>query len=943
VSGQTYISLDLETTGLDPESDDIVEVAAVEFQDGDIVATFHSLVNPYRPLPYHIQLLCGITQAEVDAAPPFSALIDELASFLAAQPIIGHNISFDLGFLAQKGIQVSGPAYDTLELGKILLPQLSEHALGSVARFLGIPCPIRHRALADAITTKEVFLALLDKACQLDLPAIGEITHLTTKADLEIGRLFQEIEKSRSQAAFSFTEPQAAEIKSTVTPKQPLRPCPEKTPLDIEKLSAVFDHDGPLSRTFPDYERRPEQVHMMQAVAQAFNDGQRLIVEAGTGTGKSIAYLLPSISFALQNNAHVVISTNTINLQEQLMGKDIPDLVQALGSEHALDDLQAVQVKGRNNYLCLRRWNSLRRGEELSPAGLKLSARIRVWLTSTQSGDRAELNLSGEEIPIWNKVCAQVDDCWAGNCPYQRRDACFLFRARKAAEGAHIIVVNHALLLSDMVAGAKILPEYQYLVIDEAHHLEQEATKQLGSEITQRELLDYLSRIDRRVEGQYHAGFLSKLRERLALSKMIPLRRSHLEQLGENLRSRVNKARAQVSQFFDILGRFVWDYAEEQGEYDRQLRLTQNIRGKRAWSEVESAWDDLNSALKDIAYALNELYIGLEDLLESRLPDYDNLMSELFSLLGANEELQRRINSLVSHPESNDIYWLVLSGENKSLSLCTAPLKVAGILQKQLFSAKECVVLTGATLSTEKNFEYIKGCLGLDEADELILGSHFDYPGSALIYVLGNIPEPGEPGYQPRVEKAISEICGSSQGRTLVLFTSHAALRTTLAAIKVPLAAEGILVLGHGVDGSPKQLLEFFKIEPKAVLLGTSSFWEGVDVVGEALSILIIARLPFNVPTDPIFAARSELFSDPFNQYTLPQAALKFKQGFGRLIRSKNDRGIMVVLDSRVKRKSYGAFFLDSLPPCTVVTGSLLDLPRAVAVWLKGGSHEPSP
>jgi DNA polymerase-3 subunit epsilon/ATP-dependent DNA helicase DinG len=943
VSGQTYISLDLETTGLDAESDEIVEIAAVKFQDGDIISTFHSLVNPHRPLPYHIQLLCGITQAEVDAAPPFSALTSELASFLAAHPIIGHNVWFDLGFLAQKGIQVSGPNYDTLELGKILLPQLFEHALGSVARFLGIPCPIQHRALADAITAKEVFLALLDKASQLDLPAIGEIAHLTTKAGPGLGHLFQEIEKSKSQAAFSFTEPQAAEIKSAITSKQPLYPCPEKTPLDIEKLSAIFDDGGPLSRAFPDYERRPEQLHMMQAVAQALNNSQHLIVEAGTGTGKSIAYLLPSIFFALENKAHVVISTNTINLQEQLMGKDIPDLAQALGSEHSLDELQVVQVKGRNNYLCLRRWNSLRRGEGLSPAGLKLLARIRSWLTSTQSGDRAGLNLSGEDIPTWNKVCAQVNDCWAGNCPYQRRDACFLFRARKAAEGAHIIVVNHALLLSDMVAGAKILPEYHYLIIDEAHHLEQEATKQLGSEITQRELLDYLSRLDRKVEGQHRMGFLSKLRELLTLSTVIPLRRTHLEQLSGDLRSRVNKARAQGSQFFDILGRFIWEYADEQGEYDRHLRLTQNTRGKRAWSEVESAWDDLNLALKDIADALNGLYIGLADLFEGRLPDYENFMLELSSLLYANEELQRRINSLVSHPEANDIYWLSLSGENNLLSLCTAPLTVAGILEKQLFSAKECVVLTGATLSTEGNFEYIKQRLGLDEANELALGSPFDYLSSTLVYIPGDIPEPGEPGYQPGVEKAISELCGSSRGRSLVLFTSHAALKTTLAAIRAPLAAQGILVLGHGVDGSPKQLLETFKIKPKAVLLGTSSFWEGVDVVGEALSVLIMARLPFNVPTDPIFSARSELFSNPFNQYALPQAALRFKQGFGRLIRSKNDRGIMVVLDSRLKHKSYGAAFFNSLPPCTVVTGSLQDLPRVAAGWLEGGSHEASP
>ena len=936
LTSQTYISLDLETTGLDPESDEIIEVAAVQFRDGEVIATFHSLVNPGRPLPYRSQLLCGIAQSDVDAAPPFSELACELVSFLDECPVIGHNISFDLSFLSQKGIQLSNPTYDTLELSRILLPELSEHALPSVARYLGIPCPVHHRALADAITAKELFLALLDRASRLDLATIAEIARLTTKADLGLGRLFSEIEKMKSQAAFSFDGLEAAETPA----KQPLCPRAKKAPLDIEKLSAIFDDGGPLGRTFPAYERRPEQIRMMQAVAQALNDNQHLIVEAGTGTGKSIAYLLPALFFAMENNSHVVISTNTINLQQQLVAKDIPDLLRALSLELFGDDLEVAQVKGRGNYLCLRRWNSLRRGEGLSPGELKLLARLQVWLASTQSGDRAGLNLSGDDISLWNRICAQADDCWAQDCPYHRRDACFLFRARKRAESSHLIIVNHALLLSDMVAGSKILPQYQHLIIDEAHHLEEEATKQLGSQLRQRELLDYLSRIDRRVEGQRHAGFVPRLREHLALSTMIPLRRSHLEQLSDDLRSRAHRAKARVAQFFDVLRRFVQGHTEEQGEYDRHLRLTQDVRAKWAWSEVESTWDDLNLALLDVANALNELYIGLEDLSEAMLPDCEGLMLELSSLLYTNEGLRRELNSAVSHPEANSIHWLTLSGDNNFVSLCTAPLAVADILREHLFSEKECVVLTGATLSTEGNFEYIKERLGLDSVTELLLGSAFDYLAAALIYVPKDIPEPGEPGHQQGVEKAIIELCEQSRGRTLVLFTSHAALRATLGAIRPPLAGQGITVLGQGVNGSPQQVLETFKIEPEAVLLGTSSFWEGIDVVGEALSVLVIVRLPFSVPTEPIFAARSEAFPDPFNQYALPQAALRFKQGFGRLIRSKNDRGVMVVLDSRLKSKHYGTAFLHSLPPCTVVTGSLRDLSPAVTGWLQGGSRE---
>jgi DNA polymerase-3 subunit epsilon/ATP-dependent DNA helicase DinG len=936
VSEQIYISLDLETTDLNPQRDEIIEIGAVKFCQEEIIDTFHSLVNPHRPVPYRVHLLCGITQSEVDAAPDFSSLVSALVSFIGTNPIIGHNISFDMSFLEQKGIKLPNPTYDTLELAKILLPQLGSHSLTSVAQHLGISYPVQHRALADAIATKDVFLALLDKASQLNSPTIGKVAYLAIKAEGGLGHLF-EIEKLKGKTTFSFTESSFAAPSS-----KPLSPSPEKIRLDVEKLTAIFAPDGPLSRAFPDYEHRSEQVCMMQAAAQALNNSQHLIVEAGTGTGKSIAYLLPLLLFALQNNTTVVISTNTINLQEQLISKDIPDLLSALRSEVPIDNLCVVQLKGRSNYLCLRRWSSLLRSGELSPDKLKFLAQIQVWLSSTQTGDRAELNLSGDELSIWNKLSAQVDDCWAGNCPYQKRDACFLFRARKQALGAHLIITNHALLLSDIVAGTGILPQYRYLIIDEAHHLEEEATKQLGSQVTQQELLDYLSRIDHKVEGR-HAGLLTQLRERVALSNIIPLRRNQLEQLTENLQYKVEEGRVQVSQFFALLRHFIQRYAVEHGEtgpYERRLRLTETIRGGKAWAEVVRAWDNLSSVLRGIADALNELYIGMEDLSGDRLPDYENLMQELSSLLYINDKLWQRINSVVSHPQTNDIYWLSLSGadELREPSICTAPLTVGNFLEKNLFSQMETVILTGASLSTEGTFQYIKERLGLGDVAELLLSSPFDYQNSALLYIPSDIPEPGEVGYQEAVSRVLTELCSATQGQTLVLFTSYAALKATLASIRPPLEKESILVLGQGIDGSSKRLLEEFKSQPKAVLLGTASFWEGVDVAGEALSVLVMVKLPFNVPTDPIFTARSEVFPKPFEQYALPQAALRFKQGFGRLIRSKTDRGVIVVLDSRLKNKFYGKVFLNSIPPCTVVSSSSKELPTAVIEWLKGDS-----
>ncbi|MEE8469812.1 MAG: helicase C-terminal domain-containing protein, partial [Dehalococcoidia bacterium] len=320
---------------------------------------------------------------------------------------------------------------------------------------------------------------------------------------------------------------------------------------------------------------------------------------------------------------------------------------------------------------------------------------------------------------------------------------------------------------------------------------------------------------------------------------------------------------------------------------------------------------------------------------QNKVSGYDYLMLEITSLLHRNNELSEQIDCLISYSEPDDIYWLSIDGQTDAVSLSAAPLSVSKVLQQSLFSPKDCVILTGATLSTEGTFEYISGRLGQEHTKQLLLDAPFDYLNSAMLYLPNDIPDPGSPGYQQAVETVLLELCRACRGRTLVLFTSHAALRATHEAIQVPLAEEGILVLGQGVDGSPKQLVATFKSNPETVLLGASSLWEGIDIVGDTLSVLVVARLPFNVPTEPVFAARSEMFDDPFNQYAIPRATIRFKQGFGRLIRSRSDRGAMVILDRRLQSKRYGAAFLDSIPLCTVVRGSSQHLPSAVCKWLE--------
>ena len=338
---------------------------------------------------------------------------------------------------------------------------------------------------------------------------------------------------------------------------------------------------------------------------------------------------------------------------------------------------------------------------------------------------------------------------------------------------------------------------------------------------------------------------------------------------------------------------------------------------------------------------IEKIYGAWEELDEYEVPGQPDLESELAFAMRRVSETRQQMEALVTKPATSGIYWATINKNTGNISLHTAPLHVGELLQKKLFAGKEATILTSATLCVDKSFEHIKSRLGIgDWSDELTVGSPFDYAQAALVFVPKDIPEPGQPGYQKAVEAALVELLRATQGRALVLFTSHSQLQATYRAITRPLEEDAIIVIAQNLDGSRRQVLETFKTQERTALLGTKSFWEGIDVAGEALSCLVIARLPFSVPSDPIFAARSETFDDSFGQYAVPEAVLRFRQGFGRLIRSKNDRGIVVVFDKRVLTKNYGRLFLSSLPPVQIVKDKeLKELPKVAAGWIEGAGE----
>jgi DNA polymerase-3 subunit epsilon/ATP-dependent DNA helicase DinG len=391
-----------------------------------------------------------------------------------------------------------------------------------------------------------------------------------------------------------------------------------------------------------------------------------------------------------------------------------------------------------------------------------------------------------------------------------------------------------------------------------------------------------------------------------------------------------------VADFFGAVVAFLEKQREWNGsEYSQKLWITPAVRQRPGWDRVAAAWENLSLHLVTLAEGLARLGTGFANLEEYDIPDWDELTARIMAVQRRLAEVRAQTGALVANPSEQMIYWLELDWRGLA-SVHVAPLDVGPLVERYLFKTKTSIVLASATLRTGKSFHYVKERLHAWECEELAVGSPFDYASSTLLYLTSDIPEPDQPGYQPALERALVEVCRATRGRALVLFTSHSQLQTTARAITGPLERAGILVFEQGESGSRRQLLEGFRLSERAVLLGTRSFWEGVDVPGQALSSLIITRLPFTVPSDPIFAARSQTFKEPFLQYAVPEAILRFRQGFGRLIRSRSDRGVVTVLDRRILTKTYGRHFLESLPACTVRRGPAAALPALAARWIDG-------
>ncbi|MGA2873065.1 MAG: helicase C-terminal domain-containing protein [Candidatus Dormibacteria bacterium] len=912
---ETLVCFDLETTGLSPRSDRIIEIGAVKVDRSGVLDTFTALADPGVPLSLVIQRLCGLHDSDLRGQPTPEEAVAGLALFSEGCTLVGHGVGFDMAFCAEiRPEEFAGRvALDTAELARVVLPAAPSHSLEELSRSLGLLHDRPHRALSDAMATDLLLRHLIEVARGLPAGLRERVRQLCTGGGWPTGQYL-----ARHLEGLPAADPAQPRASGQMPSPAPVATAGSggAAPtggIDEAFVLKAFGADGALACADPGFELREEQQQMALAVTQAFNRGQTLLVEAGTGVGKSLAYLIPAREWAAKRRERVLVSTHTITLQEQLAQHDLP----AADRARPLP-LRSAVLKGRGNYLSLRRlerWLAAAApgGRRRDADELRFKVRALIWAYQSQIGDRSELRLAGRDSEFWERVGSTVDDCLGPACHNWRDGRCFMVKSRLEARDADLVIVNHALLLSDADSGGAVLPEFHHLIIDEAHHLEEAATQAQGKRLSLGAVLAVLDRIP---------------------------------EFGDPAVSRALKSarQAATAAFADLRHLAGDEGAGPGGRGSRFVVLDRRLPGTELWEQPGRSVARLARGISQASSALRAAADG-GNVQPELWPQPDNGRRELWiaaeALQGMARVLASALANLVAPDQStpstgaDQVAWVEVERGDQAV-LRTAPVEVAASLREHIFDRCQTVVLTSATLAVAGSFRYIRGRLGLEDAQELVLDSPFDYLRQSLCCLPRGMPAHGDPQHARVVARMVAEIASELGGRTLVLFTGYQALREVHVQLRSLLAGEGIAVLGQGLDGTRNQVLRNFRNNPRTVLLGTNSFWEGIDLPGDVLQCVVIDKLPFPVPTDPIFQARARGHPDSFTQLSLPEAVLRLKQGFGRLVRRHGDRGAVVICDPRILERSYGEEFVRALPKAAFIYEPPESLAPALGAFLRG-------
>ena len=914
------VVIDIETTGFDIYRDAIIEVAALSFEGDKEPEIFSAVVSPSIEVPERILRLTGISRQELEQAKPLAAYRDILIQLCQNAVIVGHNVEFDLGFLEQAlNIHFANPIWDTLDMARIFFPSMISYKLGYLySNLTQDKLENAHRALADAQATWRILQICWEKGLTLDLGFYDRA--LALAGNSKVAGFLKELQNTikkkfparlistdlvlNNQDLGLFAE---AEKEEEVLPK------------DVQWIENCFSPGGILETYLPGYESRLGQLQMAKAIGNALIASKHVVIEAGTGTGKSYAYLIPSLWWAKRTGKKVVVATHTIPLQEQLYKKDLPILAKVLPF-----NFKVALLKGKGNYICLKRWLAQVNGyKELDSSERLPLISILMWLRETVSGDKQEISRVPDLEKVWGSLNAEEESCVPNKCPHANR--CFMLQARKRAEEANIIIVNHSLLFSDIKTENKILPEYHELIIDEAHHLHESALEQLGNDICLEQIQRVINLIASPIAGSLYSSVKANIKfwEGYLQENNRPYFRAYLEQLPEAAGELSQQAQELFSIFEQVLGS------------ELSYRITVQSQKETWWQTVTVQTENLLGRLSQLLEVLKAL-VKLLEYVEDE--EAKALNHEIVGRIRNLEEIRDCfvLAQQVEHP--GRVSWLEY---NNRLFLKTSPVDVSAILKEKLFAPLDCAVLTSATISISNSFQHFLGEVGLEpDTFTLIVDSPFAYDRQMELMVVKDMLDKGESDLFNVNELArfIAEVTERMQGRTLVLFTAHRFLREVYQPLCRYLDSTGIEILAQGIDGGRQAILEAFLNNPRSVLLGANSFWEGIDIPGNKLACVIVVKLPFGPPNRPLIAARAEYLEaqgkNSFYEYLLPEAVIRFKQGFGRLIRSKTDRGIVILCDGRVIEKRYGRIFLNSLPLKTHSRSTRQQIIDKIDIWL---------
>ncbi|ASN05531.1 ATP-dependent DNA helicase DinG [Virgibacillus necropolis] len=923
-----YVVIDLETTGHSSTNNDkIIEVGIVIVEDDKIIGEYGTFLNPNKAIPSFISNLTGIMDEDVKDAPSFLEKADEIVALFENSYLIAHNVPFDLGFLNAELIKnnkspLKNPVIDTVELARILYPQAPSYKLSQLAEYTDIQHADPHRALSDAYVTASLFLNLKQKLASLPFETIDHLLRLEKKLKSD---LYELLFTRREALAFSVEEQPDITSYKGLAFKKVKDTHVEKSnhPLSFgEYLDSIYELNGSMDNMMDHYEKRVGQREMSEEIFDAFQGKKHAMIEAETGTGKSLAYIIPAIFEAVQKKKRVVISTYTTQLQSQLLDSEIP-LVKRLVSF----DFKTALLKGKQHYLSLEKFQKELEDDTNDNYDITLTkAMILVWLTETENGDFEEIQLSSKGFLFNKRISAETEGVYDQNSPWSTKS--FYQKARRNAQQADIIITNHALLCTDMFNDFQFIPTYQKAIIDEAHHLEETVSKHYGLK------LDYTN-------FQYTLNNIGTTDDGNWLARIIGNHDIHIPEWNETF----TLTKYEIDDLFRMLFQFVTEQNRSKkavSDVGRiQYRFDEDKENTKDWNTIKEMATRLTFYLRDLIHLLaytEQQLVKIDAIDKSNQDDFLMTIQTMQSFIDRIEHL------FLMDDHSKHVKWIEIEayGAKNAAFLYSEPIEVSKLLANDLFHAKESIVLTSATLTMKQSFSFIKRRLGIPE-DRLLtnkIKSPFSYHDQVQLLVPNDFPDVKGNNVDDFIYstcEAIMSLAEITQGRMLVLFTSYDMLKRSYYLLKETIDTHYMLIAQGISSGSRSRLKKNFINFNKAILLGTSSFWEGVDIPGEDLSCLMIVRLPFQPPNHPVYEAKASHLKDQgknaFFELSLPNAVIRFKQGFGRLIRSSNDRGIVFVCDARMMKARYSKYFTESIPNVPTNFASTHELMEKAQEW----------